>query len=231
MRLVETGLTVLRDGEFDDLGLIGTTGLGYLADAKYASKVNGPVITTQAIARDACLLHGVIVAEDPETAFWDLHERLAASGTFYDWSNDVYPVVLRPETVIQPSAVLGGRGFEVHNHKRVTHAGYVCIGERVSIGANSCVDRSIWKKPTSIGEDTHIDNLVHVAHNVQIGKRCFIAAGAIFAGSAVVGDDVFVGIGALVRPGVHIGDGAFIGMGVRVMRDVAVGERLVARND
>lgn len=227
MRLSDTGLTVLRDGDFDDLGLLGTTGLGYLADAKFAPKVKGPVITTQTIARDAVLTQGVIVAADPETAFWDLHERLFASGTFYDWSNDVYPVVLRTETVIQPSAVLGGPGFEVHSHKRITHAGYVCIGDRVTIGANSCVDRSVWKKPTFIDEDTHIDNMVHVAHNVQIGKRCFIAAGAIFAGSSVVGDDVFVGIGALVRPGVHIGDGAFIGMGVRVMRDVAAGERLV----
>lgn len=231
MRLSDSGLTVLRDGEFDDLGLLGTTGLGYLSDAKFAAKVKGPVITTQAIARDACLPHGVIVAEDPETAFWDLHERLAASGTFYDWSNGVYPVVLRTETVIQPSAVLGGPGFEVHNHKRITHAGYVCIGERVTIGAHCCVDRSVWRKPTFIDEDTHIDNLVHVAHNVQIGKRCFIAAGAIFAGSVVLGDDVFVGIGALFRPGVHVGDGAFIGMGVKVTRDVAPGERLVSHND
>ena len=52
MRLSETEMVVLRDGSFDDLGLLGTTGLGYLIDAKYAEKVRGPVITTLDIAHE-----------------------------------------------------------------------------------------------------------------------------------------------------------------------------------
>lgn len=225
MRLSDTGLTVLHEGEFDDLGLLGTTGLGYLVDAKYASRVKGPVITTLAIARAANLSQGVIVTDDPESTFWALHVRLMADGFFPKTG----VVMQGHDTRIHPSAVIGKDGFEHHQNQQIPHAGWVRIGDNVTIGAQTCVDKSLWKEPTSIGHDSHIDNLVHVAHNVAIGRRCRVVAGTVIGGSVRIGDDVFIGIGARIRPGVTIGDGAFIGMSVTVLADVEPGARLTCR--
>ena len=47
MLLSDTGLTLVRNAEFADLGLLGTQGLGYLLDYKYVEKVKGPVISTR----------------------------------------------------------------------------------------------------------------------------------------------------------------------------------------
>lgn len=197
-----------------------------MVDRKYAERVKGPVITTLDIVRHIPMLYGVALASDPETAFWALHVKLMADGFFPQTG----VVLTGNDTYIHPTAVIGKDGFEHHRNQQIPHAGWVRIGDRVTIGANTCVDRSLWKEPTSIGDDTHIDNLVHVAHNVVIGARCRVVAGTVLGGSAVLGDDVFVGIGARIRPGVHIGDGAFIGMSVTVLDDVAPGARLTCRS-
>ena len=70
--------------------------------------------------------------------------------------------------------------------------GTVVIGDDVEIGANTCVDRGALGE-TSIGEGTKIDNLVQVGHNVQIGKRCVIAAQTGISGSTVIEDDCVIG--------------------------------------
>lgn len=228
MRLSETKLTVLHDGEFDDLGLLGTAGLGYLVDKKYATKVRGPIITTREIAEsvDDLRARGVIVADDPESTFWELHRRLLKDG-FYPNAGKIEQGV---GCDIHPSAVLGKDGFEIHDARLIPHAGWVRIGDRVTIGAQTCVDRSVWKEPTFIDDDSHIDNLVHVAHNVRIGKRCMVVAGTVIGGSTVLEDDVFLGIGVRLRPGVRVGAGAFIGMSVTVLDDVPAGARITARS-
>jgi len=251
MRLSETGLTVLRDAEFDDLGLLPNAPgvLGFLGDPRLLSKVGGPIVASgprpktriyeglawaEQYMEDLAQLSdpgpfpmGAVWSEEPENEFWDLHERLVASG-FYPKRDNEFGDNAR----IHPRASVGEWEVGLHRgHGYVTNAGYVHIGDRVTIGAHSAVDRSVWKKPTFIDDDTHIDNLVHVAHNVHIGKRCLVIAGTVIGGSVVIGDDVFIGIGARVRPGVHIGDGAFIGMSVTVLRDVAPGERLVIAHD
>lgn len=227
MRLSETRLAVITDADFDDLGLLpnGRGTLGYLSDVRFLSKVGGPVITSVYDGPGYPL--GAAWAQHPEDEFWGLHERLILLGFYPKCDTEV-----GEGTTVHHTAVIGKEGFEIHNGRLIPHAGYVRIGDRVTIGAQTCVDRSLWKQPTSIGDDTHLDNLVHCAHNVQIGKRCMIVAGSVIGGSAVIGDDVFIGIGARIRPGVHIGNGAFIGMSVNVLRDVAPGERLViSRND
>jgi acetyltransferase-like isoleucine patch superfamily enzyme len=252
LRLSETGLTVLRDGEFNDLGLLpnipGT--LGFLKDHRLLSKVGGPVITEYKghqsypsydlgeVWADRYLSElemistipyplGAVVATQPEDEFWALHERLVAQGFYPQRKN-----YIGQDTQIHPRASIGEWNVGLHRgHGYVTNAGYVHIGDRVTIGAHTAVDRSVWKKPTFIDDDTHIDNLVHIAHNVWIGKNCLIIAGTVIGGSAVIEDDVFIGIGARIRPGVRIGRGAFIGMSVTVLRDVAPGERLVVSSD
>jgi UDP-3-O-[3-hydroxymyristoyl] glucosamine N-acyltransferase len=63
------------------------------------------------------------------------------------------------------------------------------IEDNVEIGANSCVDRGSLGE-TRIGAGTKIDNLVQIAHNVQIGKNCIIVALSGISGSSVLEDNV-----------------------------------------
>jgi len=153
-------------------------------------------------------------------------------------------VALGDDAIVRAGAVLGSEGFEFKGpamrqgraaraewdygttNIAVPHAGSVEIGARVEIQANSTVDRSLFRAPTSIGDDTKIDNLVHVAHSVRIGARCLIAAGATLAGSAVIGDAVWIGPHAVISSGVRLGDRAAIVIGATITRDVAPGERV-----
>ena len=75
---------------------------------------------------------------------------------------------------------------------RVSSVGGVEIGDDVEIGANSCVDRGTIKN-TFIKSGTKLDNLVHIAHNVEIGNNCLICGQVGIAGSTIVGDNVIMG--------------------------------------
>ena len=124
---------------------------------------------------------------------------------------------------------VGGQGFgyEWDGEKLVEfpHRGGVIIERDVSIGANTCIDRATIKgEYTTIGEGTKIDNLVHIAHNVKIGKHCLIVAGAVIGGSVTIGDRGYIGIGAMIKNKVKIGNDVTVGMGAVVLKDIPDGE-------
>jgi UDP-3-O-[3-hydroxymyristoyl] glucosamine N-acyltransferase len=101
--------------------------------------------------------------------------------------------------------------------------GRVVLQDGVTIGANSCVDRGAFGD-TTIGENTKIDNLVHVAHNVRLGRNCVAAAFTGISGSTVVGDGVAFGGKAGVADHLTVGPGAQIGASASVFKDVPAGE-------
>ena len=123
------------------------------------------------------------------------------------------------DCVINANAVIGkdGFGYTRQNGKNVfiPHVGRVVLGNRVSVGANSCIDRGAMID-TIVGDGTKIDNLCQVAHGVIIGKECFLASGVGIAGGAVIGDRVLLGGHTGVSNGIHIGDDVEIGAGVTV---------------
>jgi UDP-3-O-[3-hydroxymyristoyl] glucosamine N-acyltransferase len=121
-----------------------------------------------------------------------------------------------------------GFGFERLGDRaifRLPHIGTVEIGSGVEIGANCTIDRGTFG-PTKIGNQTKIDNQVNISHNVKVGDRCLIAAGARISGSTVVGDSVWIGPNAVVSNGLTIGQGAQIGIGSVVLRDVPPGGKV-----
>jgi UDP-3-O-[3-hydroxymyristoyl] glucosamine N-acyltransferase len=136
---------------------------------------------------------------------------------------------LGERSVLHQGAVVGSEGFGVRSDprtgmpRRVPHLGTVEIGSDVEIGANSCVDRGKFG-PTRIGDGTKIDNLVQVAHNVQIGKGVVIAALAGLGGSCQVEDGAILGAQVGIAEHVRIGAGARIAATSGVMRDVPAGE-------
>ena len=94
------------------------------------------------------------------------------------------------------------------------------IEDDVEIGSCVCIDRAKFST-TRIGRGTKIDNLVQVAHNVQIGPHCIIVGQVGLAGSVTLGAGVVLGGQAAVRDHVHLGDGAMVAGCAAVAEDVA----------
>lgn len=128
---------------------------------------------------------------------------------------------------IHAGAVIGEAGFGAVAGPSgvidIPQLGRVIIQDRVTVGAGSCIDRGAYGD-TSIGENTKIDNLVHIAHNVSVGRNCVMAAFTGISGSTVVGDGVQFGGKAGVADHLNIGAGAGIGAAASVFKDVPAGE-------
>jgi UDP-3-O-[3-hydroxymyristoyl] glucosamine N-acyltransferase len=128
---------------------------------------------------------------------------------------------------ILAGAVIGEAGFGVAISAGavidVPHLGTVRVGDYVTIGANSTIDRGVFGE-TSIGDGSKIDNLCHIAHNARIGAACLMPAFAGVSGSTVIGDGVMFGGRVGVSDHVVIGIGAKIGANSAVMTDVPAGE-------
>jgi UDP-3-O-[3-hydroxymyristoyl] glucosamine N-acyltransferase len=128
---------------------------------------------------------------------------------------------------VSAGAIVGEAGFGAALGPRgmvdLPQLGRVVIQDNVTLGANSCVDRGAFGD-TTIGENSKIDNLVHVAHNVRIGRNCVLAAYTGVSGSTVVGDGVAFGGKAGVADHLNIGSGASIGAAASVFKDVPDGE-------
>ena len=98
--------------------------------------------------------------------------------------------------VVHAGAVLGSDGFgyvtDQGRHWKFPQMGALEIGDDAEIGANTTVDRGSLGV-TRLGAQAKLDNLVHVAHNVEIGERTLIAAQTGIAGSSAIGSDVVIG--------------------------------------
>ena len=102
---------------------------------------------------------------------------------------------------------------------RMPHLGGVLIGDGVHIGNfTSVVAGTI--EPTRIDDGTMIDNLVHVAHNVQIGKNCQVIACAEISGSVILRENVTIAPNATVIQKVEIGENSLVGLGAVVVKSV-----------
>jgi UDP-3-O-[3-hydroxymyristoyl] glucosamine N-acyltransferase len=131
------------------------------------------------------------------------------------------------EVTVLAGAVIGEQGFGVAGDASgpidVPHLGRVILQDRVTIGANTTIDRGVFDD-TVIGEGAKIDNLCQVAHNVLIGRGALIAAFAGISGSTVVGDGVTMGGRVGVADHRSIGKGATLAGGSAVFQDVPPGE-------
>ena len=126
---------------------------------------------------------------------------------------------------------LAGFGYERDEggYFKMPHLGTIVIGDDVEVRSNTCIDRGTFSN-TVIGNGTKIDNLVHIAHNCQIGQNVMVIAGTKVSGSVTIGDDAWLGTGCTIMQGVTIGEGATIGIGAVVLRDVAPGETVVGHH-
>ena len=121
--------------------------------------------------------------------------------------------VLGNNVIVHSGTVIGCDGFGYvtvdDRHEKIPQTGNVIIGDDVEIGSNCSVDRATIGS-TVISEMTKIDNLVHIAHNVKIGKGCLLTAGFAIAGSSEVGDFCTFAGQVGIAPHLKIGERSII---------------------
>ncbi len=131
--------------------------------------------------------------------------------------------------IIHAGARIGQDGFGfalgMSHHLKIPQVGCVRIGDDVEIGANTTIDRGTLSD-TVIGSGTKIDNLVQIAHNVEVGRNCVIVAQSGVAGSSKLGDFVVMGARAGVLGHVNVGSHAQIASMSIVKDDVEPGARM-----
>jgi len=216
----ETGAVVIAYADNPRLEIIG------LIERFFASEPPTGIHPSAVIAPGATLAEGVSVGPGATigSASIGRNTRIGAG------AHIGHDVVIGEGCTVFPGAVIGGDGFGYERDARdvphkFPHLAGVRIGDRVDVGSNACIDRGAFGN-TEIGDDTKIDNLVHVAHNVRLGRGVLIAASAVVAGSTAVGDGTWIGPSACVSDGLTIGAGAVVSLGAVVTRDVPAGERV-----
>ncbi len=130
---------------------------------------------------------------------------------------------IKNNVVIQDGCKIGVKGFGFiplkDKNLKFPHIGKVIIMDNVEIGASCTIDRGSIDD-TIIGENSYLDNQVHMAHNVKIGKNCMIAGQVGFAGSSTIGDNVSIGGQAGISGHLKIGNNVKIGGGSGVIKDI-----------
>ncbi len=131
--------------------------------------------------------------------------------------------ILDDDVVIQSGCKIGLKGFGfiplAKKNFKFPHIGKVIINKNVEIASSCTIDRGSIDD-TVIGENTYLDNQVHVAHNVKIGNNCMIAGQVGFAGSCSIGNNVSIGGQAGVSGHLKIGNNVRIAGGSGVIKDI-----------
>lgn len=158
-------------------------------------------------------------------------------------------VTIGARFICQPGAVIGADGFsfvtpeksgveeiretlgqrdqiQAQSWNRIHSLGAVSIGDDVEVGANVCIDRGTIRD-TSIGSGTKLDNLVHIGHNVQVGRDCLLCGQVGIAGSARIGDRVVLAGQCGVNDNIFVGDDVICGGATKIFTNAPAGRVLL----
>lgn len=132
--------------------------------------------------------------------------------------------------IVHSGAVIGADGFgfapvDGHYHK-IPQLGIVEIGDDVEVGANTTIDRATMGM-TKVGAGTKLDNLIQIAHNVEVGSDTVMAAQVGIAGSTKVGSSCRVGGQVGMAGHIRIADNVEIGAQAGLQRNVRAGSRVI----
>lgn len=140
--------------------------------------------------------------------------KIGANTTIFAGVKIYDDCIIGDNCIIHAGTVIGADGFgfapnEAGEYSKVPQIGNVIIEDNVEIGANAAIDRATMGS-TVIRKGAKIDNLVQIAHNVEIGKNTALASQVGVAGSAKIGERVQVGGQAGISGHIHIADGTQI---------------------
>jgi UDP-3-O-[3-hydroxymyristoyl] glucosamine N-acyltransferase len=136
-------------------------------------------------------------------------------------------VAIESDCVLHANVSLGVPGFNTGiiggRQRIIPQIGGVRLAPYVELLASVCVARALFGGETLIGEETVADNLVYIAHDVQIGRRVQICALANILGRTIIEDGAYIGPSAVVKNGLRIGTNAKVSIGAVVTQDVPTG--------
>jgi UDP-3-O-[3-hydroxymyristoyl] glucosamine N-acyltransferase len=163
------------------------------------------------IAAGAVIGDGVIIGD---------HTRIGANTV-------ISHAIIGARCIIHPNVNIGQDGFgfamSAKGHLKVPQLGRVVVGDDVEIGAGTCIDRGAGPD-TTIGDGTKIDNLVQIAHNVQIGRGAIIVSQVGISGSTQIGDFAVLGGQVGVAGHLSIGQGVQIAAQSGVIQPIEAGK-------
>jgi UDP-3-O-[3-hydroxymyristoyl] glucosamine N-acyltransferase len=137
--------------------------------------------------------------------------------------------VVGERVIIHAGTVIGSDGFgfvrDGEIYRKVPQVGNVVIEDDVELGSCVTIDRATTGT-TRVGQGSKIDNLVQIAHNVQIGKNCIIVAQVGISGSTTLGDHVVLAGQVGVVGHIEIGAGAQVGAKSGVSKSIKPGEKV-----
>lgn len=130
--------------------------------------------------------------------------------------------------MIQSGVTLGEDGFAYERNQnndleKFPHIKGIIIGDNVEIYANSNIARGSLID-TVISDGTKIDAMVHIAHNVRIGRNCLLTGGTIIGGSVIMGDSCWTGLNCTIKNKVTIGNNVIVAAGACVIHNVPDGD-------
>lgn len=123
--------------------------------------------------------------------------KVGANTILYPGVKVYHDCIIGNNCILQSGVIIGGDGFGFqpnsdNNYQKLPHIGNAVIKDHVEIGANTTVDRATLGS-TIIGKGVKLDNLIQIAHNVEIGENTIIAAQSGVAGSTKIGRDCMIG--------------------------------------
>ena len=188
-----------------------------------------------AIGANAVVGEGVEIAEDTiiyPGVYIGNNVKIGCNTIIYANVSVYYNCVIGSEVIIHSGAVIGADGFGFQwdgtEHLKIKHKGNVVIRDKVEIGANSTIDRGRFAS-TLVEQGCKLDNMVHIAHNSQIGACSVFAAQVGVSGSVKIGKGVAVGGQVGFADHIKVGDGCTFYAKSGVASDVEPGKIMVGQ--
>lgn len=152
--------------------------------------------------------------------------RIGANSVLFPHVCLGHGVVVGRNVIIQFGSVIGSDGFGYLRHEgryhKIPHVGTVVIEDEVEIGANCTIDRGTFGQ-THLRRGAKLDNLIHVAHNVEIGEHTVIAAQTGISGSTKIGREVTIAGQVGIAGHLEIGDRTTFGAQAGVTKSIPAG--------
>ncbi len=242
-RLAMAGLSVLMDpGPMIAPGVHPLSVIDPLAEIGEGAAI-GPFVTIGAgavIGARARIASHVSIAEGA---------RIGVDALILQGARIGARVTIGDRFICQPGAVVGADGFSfvtpeksgveeiretlgerteirAQSWTRIHSLGAVTLGDDVELGANVCIDRGTIRD-TVIGSGTKLDNLVHIGHNVQVGRDCLLCGQVGIAGSARIGDRVVMGGQCGVNDNIFVGNDVIAGGATKIFTNAPAGRVLL----
>jgi UDP-3-O-[3-hydroxymyristoyl] glucosamine N-acyltransferase len=180
------------------------------------------------IAKSAIIHSSAVISADVFIGENVVIERGVKIGKFVQINHNttiLSDTIIGDEVIIGCNCTIGGVGFGYEKNEEgefelIPHIGNVVLEDFVEIGNNTCIDRAVLGS-TILRKNAKVDNLVHIAHGVEVGENSMVIANAMVAGSVKIGRNSWIAPSASILNQKKIGDNVTVGLAAVVVKDVA----------